>query len=76
MKDKKEKKKKLPFKQRMFNKFLEKPITDVLIVSYELYHNSCAVYLNDNDILSFEDYCILVKNKLDGMYDFNSSVRA
>lgn len=76
MKEKKEKKKKLPFKQRMFNKVLEKPITDILIVSYELYHNSCAVYLAEKDILCFEDYCILVRDKLNESYSFNSSVRA
>lgn len=71
MKDKKEKKKKLPFKQRMFNKFLEKPITDITIVSYEIYHNACSVYLNEVDIITYEDYCKLLKEKLDLMYGGN-----
>ena len=72
----KEKKKKIPFKQRLFNKFLEKPITDLTIVSYELYHNACSVYLCESEILTYEDYCILLKEKLDNMYNFNSSVRS
>lgn len=63
------KNKKIPFKQRMFNKFLEKPITDVLIVSYDLYKLSCSVYLDADKIPNFEEYCQLIKENLNHLYN-------
>lgn len=71
MSKEKKQKNKLPFRQRMFNKFLEKPITDITIVSYEIYHNACSVYLHEVDIITYEDYCKLLKEKLDKMYGGN-----
>lgn len=59
----------MKLKEKIFKKMLEKPINDILIVSYDLYHNACRVYLDENDILSLEDYCILVNDKLKNLYN-------
>lgn len=66
---KKEKKNKLPFKQRFFNKVLEKPINDILYVTYELYHNSCRVYLEEENIPTIEDFSQIVNDKLKELYN-------
>jgi len=66
---KKEKKNKLPFKQRMFNKVLEKPINDILFVTYELYRDSCRVYLDEESIPNFEDFGQIVNDKLKQLYN-------
>ena len=68
MKKNKDNKDKLPFRQRMFNKMLEKPINDILFVSYELYKSSCLVYLSESEIPSLEEYSNLVNQKLKDIY--------
>ena len=71
---KKENKQKLPFKQRLFNKMLEKPINDILYVSYELYHNSCRVYLDEDQIPTLEEFCNIVNDKLKNLYNGGESL--
>ena len=73
MKKNKDKEKKLPFKQRLFNKMLEKPINDILYVSYELYHNSCRVYLEEEQIPTLEEYSVLINDKLKNLYNGGES---
>lgn len=58
----------MKIREKFFKKVLEKPINDILLVSYQLYYNSCRVYLEDKDIISLEDYSILVNDKLQELY--------
>lgn len=55
-------------KKKMFNRLLEKPITDITIVTYELYHNSQRVYLDESNCINYEDFCKLIKEKLEELY--------
>lgn len=55
-------------KKKMFNKLLEKPITDITIVTYELYLNSQRVYLDESNCINYEDFCKLIKEKLEELY--------
>ena len=64
------KKDKLPFKQRLFNRMLEKPINDILYVSYELYMD-LQFGNNSIQIVDFDSYCNLVNSKLKEVYNPN-----
>lgn len=55
-------------KKKVFNRLLEKPITDLTIVTYDLYVMSCRVYLDSDQIPTYEDYCKIVKENLEKMY--------
>lgn len=55
-------------KEKFFKKVLEKPINDFLYVSYQIYYNSCRVYLDDKDIISLDDYSKLINEKLKDLY--------
>lgn len=68
MKDK-NKKNKLPFKQRLFNRMLEKPINDILYITYEMYDLSCKVYLEADKVPTFEEYCECVNDRLKTAYN-------
>lgn len=63
------KKDKLPFRQRMFNKMLEKPINDILYVTYQEYYSCCRHFMLEENILSFDDYCFSINNKLKELYN-------
>ena len=58
----------MKLKQKLFNKMLEKPINDILYVTYEIYELSCKVYLDADKIPSFEEYCKCVNEKLKSCY--------
>lgn len=66
---KKEKKNNLPFRQRLFNKMLEKPINDILLITYEMYELSCKVYLDASQVPTFEEYCQCVNDRLKSAYN-------
>lgn len=68
MKKNKDKKQNLPFKQRLFNKMLEKPINDILYVTYQEFYSCCKHFMLEENILSFEDYCFSINQKLKYFY--------
>ena len=69
MKKDKKKKDKLPFKQRLFNRMLEKPINDILYITYDMYLLSCKVYLDADKIPTFDEYCECVNDRLKSAYN-------
>ena len=58
----------MKIKEKIFKKFMEKPINDILYVTYDIYVLSCRVYLDADKIPTFEEYCQCVNDKLKSCY--------
>lgn len=61
-------------KEKIVKKMLEKPINDLLIASYNYYLKICNLY-DINNKKSFEEYGNTIKNELNNLYIYNSSVK-
>ena len=48
---------------------LEKPINDILYITYDMYELSCKVYLDADKIPTFEEYCQAVNERLKSAYN-------
>lgn len=59
----------MKIKEKLFRRFLEKPINDILLVSYEMYRNSCLVYLDELNIPTLEEYSTIINDKLKNLYN-------